>query len=341
MNLKTIITLPLLLTLMFVVASCGPDKHHGRVEGKLSGINEATLLAYVDDSIATDHGHIDSVVVKRGKFAYDRPIDAAVILTLVYPNYSTTSLVLEPGKTVKLAGDASRLSEIEISGTDDNNLLNEFRSHTRGKRDVEVRREAATFIRSHAATQAAVVLFRDLFAHAEVIEPNPTKSLLDDLVKAQPAAPALRHMAATLKPLMATAPGAVLPSFTAKDIDGATVSSADYRGKNLLIVFTAQWDGSFFMMKSAARKLRSEVADDRLAFLFVSLDVDKKLLRNAIMYEPLPGRCIYDGKGFSGPLVEKLGMRYVGGSLLVGRDGKIKARDVPYTDWEARIPTLL
>lgn len=326
---------------MLVMVACGPDEHHGRVEGRIDGINDATILAFVNDTTGDVSGSIDSIAVKRGKFSYDREINSPVMLTLLYPNFTTTRLIIAPGKTAKINGDASRLSELKIDGNDDNLLLTEFRSHNAGKPEKEIQRAAATFIRSHAKTQAALVLFREYFATASIIEPNPTASLLDEIEKAQPKNPTVKELAQHLRPIMTTAPGCVLPAFTGRDIDGKTVSSADYKGRPLLIVFCAQWDGTFYNIKHRVAQLKNRLGDDRLAFLFISLDVNKENIRRAVSYDPLPGKILYDGKAYDSPLVRKLGVRYISGSLLVGRDGKIKARDIPLEQWEEKIPTLL
>lgn len=327
--------------MMLVMVSCGPDEHHGRVEGRIDGINDATIIAFAHDSACDATGTMDSITVKQGKFSYEREITRPVMLTLLYPNFSTTRLILAPGKTAKVSGDASRLSELKIDGNDDNLLLTEFRLHNVGKPEKDIQREAATFIRSHAKTQAALVLFREYFADVAVIEHNPTASLLAEIEKAQPKDPVVKDIARYLRPLLATAPGKALPAFTARDLDGKTVSSADYKNRPLLIVFCAQWDGTFYNVKRCANQLKSHLDNDRLAFLFVSLDVDKDNIRRAINYDPPPGKILYDGKAFDSPLVRKLGMRYVSGSLLVGRDGKIKARDIPIDQWEEKIPSLL
>lgn len=326
---------------MLVVASCGPDGHHARVEGRIEGINQADILAYVDDAPEGDGARVDTVRVKRGKFSYDRAIAHPTILTLLYPNYSTTTLVVEPGGTARVKGDANRLREIEVTGNDDNRLLTEFRRHTLGKAASEVEREAATFVRSHAATMAAQVIFREVFASAEVVKDNPTASLLEALRKAQPKDSILKAWEARLKPLFATAVGQPLPAFTATDLKGKKVSSADYAGRPLLITFGAQWDPTFYTIKRYLRTLDEAVPDGRLSYLFVSCDVKRDGLDRAMQYEPLPGRILYDGEGLATPLVTTLGMRRLGGMLLVGRDGRIIARDIPPQDWAEKVPALL
>lgn len=326
---------------MLILAACGPDGHHARVEGRFEGINEAQVLAYVEETVDDVHGGIDTIAIRRGKFSYERELEQPVVLTLLYPNFSATNLVVEPGKKVRLKGDANRLSEIEIDGNDDNLLLTEFRKHTAGKSTNEVQREAATFIRAHAQTLAAAILFREHFANTEVITSNPTASLLAELERAQAANPLVASMAQRIKPLLKTAPGCSLPQFSTTALEGGTISSQNFSGKNLLIVFCAHSDGSFYVMKRCATELRKHLAEDELTMLFIDLDARPEGLINANKYDPLPGKIAYDGKAFDSPLITTLGMRYIAGSLLVGRNGKILARDIPYEHWVKEIPTLL
>lgn len=327
--------------LLLLLASCGPDGQHARVKGSIEGINQADIMAYVEDTVAGTPAKADTIHVKRGSFSYDRPVSESTILTLLYPNYSTTTLVVEPGKSVRVKGDANRLSEIEVDGNEDNNLLTEFRKQTLGHGTAETQREAATFIRTHAATMAALVLFRDYFVQAEYIEENPTASLLAEIKKAQPKSALVAQIDKYLAPLLATTPGKKLPTFSATDLDGKTVSSSSYDGKNLLIVFCAQWSPSFYQIRRNAKELNEAVSDGQLSMVFVSIDVEKEKLRNSLTYDKLPGAVICDGKGMQSPLVSCLGMRFVSGSLLVGSDGKIKARDIPLDQWKSRIPALL
>lgn len=323
--------------IVLLLSACGPDKDHGRIKGSLDGINTATIQAVAEDL----NGVIDTIELKKGTFTYERNLPRPVILTLIYPNFTTTTLVLGPGETVKLKGDANKLGELEIDGNDDNRLLTEFRKHIAGKSPTEKAREAATFIRSHANTLAAVALFREFFSHAETIEQNPTASLLDELEKGHPKDSIVKAMASRLRPILATAPGQQAPTFSAKDIKGKTVTNASYRGKAYLVVIGAYHDGHFYAIGNKLHDLRERVDTTRLDYLFVSLDADKQTVERNISYTPLPGHIIWDGKAYDSPLAAKFGTRFFPGNLLIGKDGKIKARDIPTSEWVERIPGLL
>lgn len=322
--------------LLFLTA-CGPDKNHGRIKGKLEGINSAIIQAVAEDI----DGRIDTIELKKGAFTYDREVASPVVLTLIYPNFTTTTLVLGPGETVKLKGDASKLSELEIDGNDDNRLITEFRKHAAGKSATEKAREAATFIRSHAGSRAALILFREFFADVEVIEENPTASLLTELEKAHPKDSSVTAMAKRLRPIIATAPGQPAPTFSGKDIKGKTVSNATYRGKACLVVIGGYYDGHFYTIASKIKGLTEKVDTTRLSYLFVSLDPQKATCERNTTYTPLPGHMICDGKAFDSPFVKTFGARSFPGNILIGKDGKIKARDIPATEWVDRIPGLL
>lgn len=329
------------IVLAFLLASCGPDGHHGRLEGKLQGVNEAKILAYTPMEADADAGRLDTIEVKHGEFSYERPLEGPVILRLLYPNFSQTTLVMEPGQTVKLKGDANRLKEIALDGNADNLMLTEFRQRLLKAGDADAEREAATFVRSHPTTLAALAVFYDFFAEKETLEANPAETLLETLTKAQPSNDMLRRLSAHLQPLYATAPGKKLPDFSATDFDGRKISRADLLGKPTFIVFCSQWQGSFFQMGSHADAIRQQFPAAKLNLLFVVLDERESSLRKRLKSRPLPGRIVCDGKGLSSPLPRKLGMRYVGGNILVDSRGTILARDLDLQRWNEHLPKFL
>lgn len=325
------------LFVLLLLAACGPDKEHGRIKGSIEGINDTQIQVLVEGL----NGKIDTIKVKGGSFTYDPALSEAAIVTLVYPNFTSTTLVVGPGETVKLSGSASSLSLLEIDGNEDNRLLTEFRKHSNGKSTSEQRREAATFIRSHAKSLAAVVLFCEFFAKERTIEQNPTASLLAELEKAQPKNVIVTELAERLHPLLDIAPGQKFPQFAAVSVKGDSVTSRRLSGKAALIAVGGYYDGNFYNMKRYANDLKARVDTTAFTFVFISLDSDQQLCKRNATYTPLPGHLICDGKSFESPLIKKLGLRYVPASFVVGKDGLIKGRDIPMEDWAKTIPSLI
>lgn len=330
-----------LIPLLIAFISCGPDEHHGRIDGELEGINQARILAIPAIMTAADAGGADTIEIKRGKFSYDRPVSEPIILTLLYPNFSQTTLVLEPGKTVRLKGDANRLKEITLDGNDDNLLLTEFRQRMLKLQPREQEREAATFVRSHPATLAALTVFLDFFAHQETFDPSPARSLLETMEKKQPDNEALRQLAAFMKPILSNAPGETIKPFTATDMDGKQFSEADLKGKPTLFIFCAQWQGNFFQISTKSNDIRQDFPTSKLNIIYIVLDERMGSLRKRLKSISLPGRVVCDEKGMSSPLVQALGVRYIGGNILTDAQGKILARDIDLEHWHDKMPAFL
>ena len=102
------------------LAACGPDKDTMRFEGKLQNIRQAEFYIYSEENPAAG---FDTIHISNGKFEYEKKIDRPSVLTLLYPNFSKTYIVAEPGATIKMKGDAAKIGEAEITGNEDNKRL--------------------------------------------------------------------------------------------------------------------------------------------------------------------------------------------------------------------------
>ena len=129
-------TLLLSVVALLLLAACGPAKDRVRIEGTLSGVNDAEFYVYSEDG-AFDG--IDTIRISDGKFTYERKLSAPAVLTLLYPNFTQTYIVAEPGHTVKMKGDASKIGESQITGTEQNELLSDFRTRNWPRHNLCVR----------------------------------------------------------------------------------------------------------------------------------------------------------------------------------------------------------
>lgn len=321
-----------LLVFPLLFFSCRSDKHTVRIEGKIDGVNQAVVMAYVEDDRTEGGGSLDSIVLERGKFFYERRLDAPTLLTLVYPNFSTTTLVAEPGAAIRLSGDANRLKEMEIDGTPSNELLTEFRLRLAQKSPNDAEMEAATFVRSHPTSPAAVVVFHDYFDGKKAPKQQPALALLELLRRSQPQNLYLEKLDKRLRPYLKTAVGATLPDFTAQTLSGQLIDNATLKGKPAVIVFSALWDGNNYLLRQSLRKLRT-VFGSKVETVLVSLDAKADDMRQAARRDTLDN-VICQGNGFEAPLVRLLGVRFVPGNVFIDAKGKIVARDVPFDQWE-------
>ncbi|RYX82964.1 TlpA family protein disulfide reductase [bacterium] len=117
--------------------------------------------------------------------------------------------------------------------------------------------------------------------------------------------------------------GATPFAFTAKGLDGATITPAKYKGKVLLLDFWATWCGpcvaSLPELKGAYDKYHAQ----GLEVVGISLDEDKNALTSFIKTRKMPWAQIYDGKGWKSAVPGVYGVKAIPFMLIIGKDGKI------------------
>lgn len=316
--------LVLFLLALLSLTSCGVGKDRARFEGKLANITNAEFYAFSEDGAFEG---VDTIRIEDGKFVYERKLTQPILLTLLYPNFTQTYVVLEPGKVIKMKGDAAKIGEAEISGTEQNELLTDFRQAQAAKPEADQRMAAAQFVENHAGTLAAVAVFRKYFANARTADVKTALRLLDALKKAQPKERAVTYLDEFYRPIFTNGVGELLPDFSAETLDGKTVTAADFRGKCLAIACIGTWQSESYPF---LRKLRTRLNSTRGKWtcLIVSLDVDRNVLRDRLRTDTISYPVICDRQAFESPLVSKLGLHYVPSCMLVDATGKIVQRDV-------------
>ena len=311
--------------LLSLFSSCNEPKDRVRIVGEISGIKMADFYVYNEEELL---GDVDTVKIVAGEFSYERKLSHPVVLTFLYPNFSRTYVIAEPGKKIKVKGEASKLSGLDVSGTKDNELLTKFKLQHQKSSIKDIQMAAAQFVRDHPESMAAVAVFKKYFVQAENRNATVALPLLDELKRAQANNPSVQMMENRLRDEMRTAVGMNLPDFTTVDIKGDTIQSADYKGKPLLVLFWAPWNNECYrFMKNVARIENKYLA--KLNILLVSVDYDKKLSKIRAGQENIASPVICEGHGFASPIVRTLGARYVTGNLFVNADGEIVKRDVP------------
>lgn len=334
MNLSRLLPLLFLLSLL---AACRDGEGKVRIYGQIKGIEEAMIMVYEAESDSSDLAGIDTIFIKSGKFDYERSISSAGLLTLVYPNFTTTTLVAEPGQSIHLKGEAHALKQIEVTGSDDNKLLAEFRQRVLHKSTNDAQLEAASFVRSNPTTLAAVAVYREYFDQVEHRLYQPAFDLLQLLVKNQKNA-LVAALNRRLRPQVLTAEGATFPDFTATTLGGKTIRRADLIGKPTLLVFSASWDGHTYGTLQTIADIRIALSEKvniyRLSFEASRTDAqrlaDPDSLRQLIVPEG----------GLQSSLAKTLGVRFVPGCLLLDAQGKVVARDLPTDAWLERLQRL-
>lgn len=325
------------LVLALLTAACSQPKDRTRIEGKIAGIKQAEFYVYSDDQ---NGPFIDTVRIEDGSFSYERRLGGPTLLTLLYPNFSQTYVVGEPGKVIRMKGDAAKLGEADISGSEENELLTDFRLKNAGRSAGDTRMAAADFIRSHPKTLAAFAVFQRYFGQAEHPDAATALPLLELLVREQPRNAAVAAAAKRLRPWLRNERGQALPDFSAETLTGRTLTRADFAGGPVLVAFWASWSNASSALTGRLKRIR-RAHGNRLRILSVSLDTDLRACRRRAERDSTEAVTVCDGKAFGSPLAETFGVRYIPGNLLIDAGGKIVARDIPADELEAHVDRLL
>lgn len=331
-------SLGIIASAMAVLAACGPAKDRVRIEGKFRHLDKAEFYVYNPEG---KFEGLDTIRIDGGSFSLDRQISEPEVLALLYPNFLRTYIVAEPGKTIRIEADAERLDEADVSGTEENKRLTAFRIKNSKAPAGDALLAAQQYIRDNAGSMDAVAVFMQHFAYAKSPAASDALQLLALMKQRQPRNAVLSALEQHLAPILETSAGRKLPDFTATATDGRTLTRADLTGQHpLLITFVASWSSeSREALRETGRLMRAH--GDRLGQLVVSLDMSQTMFSDFSKSDTLRVPAICEGNGFASPLAQRLGVRFVPGNLLVGKDGSIVGRDMKNDELENTIARLL
>lgn len=192
------------------MAGCsGVDKNSARLKGSFKHLQQAQMFVYSD---AQSFNRFDTIAVNGGDFDYVTPLSEPTVLTILYPNFTETLLVAEPGVVLKMKADAANLQTAQITGSAANDSLTAFRERYASAKPSVQRKAAETYIRQHPEDMAAVALFVKYFERGETLRKEPTASLLKMLVKAHPQHKGLHAIKERLDQMLITAAGSKAPA---------------------------------------------------------------------------------------------------------------------------------
>jgi len=133
----------------------------------------------------------------------------------------------------------------------------------------------------------------------------------------------LRRMEAKHRARKALTAGSVFPEFTAKSLDGAEVSLAQFRGKVVLLDFWATWCPPCVFEMPRLKALHEKYREKGFVIVGISLDESESALRNFIKQHSIAWVQLFDGKGWETALAEKFGIDSVPTMYLLDAEGKI------------------
>lgn len=318
-----------LLTVL-LLASCGEDKHHFKLSGRLLQMNQGEFYIYSDD--ASIDG-IDTIKVEGGRFSYEMKCEHPVTLTLVFPNFSEQPIFAEPGKSATIDGDASHLKMMKVKGTKNNELMSKFREQIANASPPEIIKYAVQFIEDHADTPIGVWLVKKYFVASPNPDYNKAMELIQVMKQKQPQNGALNRLAGSIRKMKETMVGSSLPSFTAYDMNGNAVTSSSLSSGTAVIITFATWS---YNSTDMMRQLQDVYQNKGIKVVAFSVDASKYDCRNNIKMNQISFPVVCTGELFDTKPLSQLGMLTVPDNIVL-QNGKIVARDLSTQDLMNRL----
>ena len=323
--------------LLLLLASCGAESGRFRIEGRLANMNQAEFYIYNMDGGSL---RLDTIKVVDGRFIYETDLEHQGPFVILYPNFSDQVVFGESGAVVEMVGDASHLKDMEVTGTDDNDLMTAWRIHANTLTPTEVNKSAVEFIKEHPAS----IVSNYLLSRYLVLDDSPDYQQAEELSlllqKEQPQNGRLLNLSKLLAGLKNYQEGKKLPDFSATDINGKRVSRESLNGELNVICLWATWNYDSQSILRKLNKLRRDYGS-RLSLLSICLEPSVKDCRRFVERDSMRWSHVCDGRMWESPLVTKLGFSDMPGNLFVDRHGKIVAVDVKNKDIEEKVKSFL
>lgn len=321
---------------LFFTISCSNNSGVFKIEGSFRGMNQGELYIY-----GTHGTHkLDTIGLQKGEFEYRIPLEDTITFVLVFPNFSELPVFAMPGATIKIEGDATHLKETQIKGTDDNKEMTTFRLQTSQMTPPEVNKAAAQYIKDHPTSPVSRYIFDRYFIRTQDADYQQAHELAEAMRLADPENQELALLSKQIEGLKINQKGLKIPSFSATDINGNRVSSADLNAKVNIITLWSTWNYESVALQNLLNRLKGKYGND-LKIISVCLDADQKECKRIATRDSIKWSNVCDGQMWETPILQKTGLTYLPDNIVIDAQGKIIARNLNYQKMTDKLKELL
>lgn len=302
------------LFLALTLAACGTDRHHFKIEGRFLHLNQGEFYVY---SPSGDLDGLDTLRVEAGRFALEIPCETPTVLMIIFPNFTEQPIFAEPGATVDIKGDASHLKEMEVTGTDDNELMTKFRQQIVNASPPECKKYAVQFIKDHPESAVGVYLLNRYLLKDAKPDYAQIVSLADLMIAKQPKNGYLIQLKEKTQRIQRSAISGSLPQFSVKDINGNALTQSYLTSAPVAVAYS--WATWSYDSRNFTMQLRDweQQSSGRLKVLGVCLDGNVEECRQTVKGDGITWPTVCDGKMMDGMLVQRLGLWIVPDNVVL------------------------
>ena len=325
------------ILLALILVSCGAPSGQFKIEGRFLNLNQGEFYVYSTDGLIDG---VDTIHTSGGRFSYQIPCEDKGTLMLVFPNFSEQPIFAESGKTAHVKADATHLKEMMVEGSEANELMSRFRQAVATASPPETVKTAALFIKDNPKSPVSIYLLKQYFILSATPDYRQAVQLADVLLKAQPENVELIRLKHDIDILNTMQVNATMPSFTAVDIYGRSVSDASLRGKVAVVHVWSSWN---YESQDILRRIRTLYTDNRsqLGVVGICIDGSKRDCRNFLKHDSVAWPTICDEQMFDGQLLSKFGLLSIPDNVIMDTSGKVVARGLNANEMRERLEKML
>ena len=312
------------LVAVLVLTSCGAGNGRFRIEGRFRNLNRGEFYVYSPDGGITGR---DTIQVADGRFSYNVPLSGSATFVLIFPNFSQQVVFGENGAVVKISGDASHMKEMEITGTDANELMTEFRMAANRMSPPEEKAAVAGFVAENPASPASLYLITSRLLQTTSPDYAEAARLLRLVLKEDPTNGCVALLLKQVETLRPSTVGSRLPQFAATDTEGRSVGRKALSAKVNVVNAWATWNYDSQNIQRWLRRYRKAKGSE-LAVVSICVDADTALCRRRLRADSIDWPNVCDGRMWATPLMNTFGLATVPGNIVADASGKIVARNL-------------
>lgn len=129
--------------------------------------------------------------------------------------------------------------------------------------------------------------------------------------------------------------------FTARTLEGETISLSDYRGKVVLLDFWATWCGPCLAELPNVKRVYEKYGAEGFVVIGVSLDIDRRKLERFVREHDIRWPQVYDGRGWENDVARLYGVVAIPATLLLDKNGNVRQAGLHGAQLETSVKALI
>ena len=309
------------LTVALLLMECGPSGNSFIIEGEFTGMKAGELYLF---NPTDPEGRLDTLAIADYKFKYEGEVEDTIPYVLLFPNAVEHVIFVSPGKTIKYAAATNDLKNYRVMGSEENELLNQFRQETSTEKESQIPHIAKQYIKDHTASPVALYLF-DRYVMQQRGQTNVKEimSLLKLLKQFHPNNHQLFATEGLLKNGDRMSEGSTVPNVElTQQGKEAKKLWKDEKKDYTFIFFWASWIPNSYDILWRVRQLQTGNSE-KVRFIGISLDGERYRWEEQTRRDSLVIEHYCDGLAWSSPMVQDFGLGTLPYYIIIGKSHQV------------------